>query len=117
MTVVKHKANIFRCFQVKVEVITVSLPWEGSNWEWQLPDMTKNVWDHAAARLRQLLPHVGRNSDIDLSLSLYWKGPEIRLGRETEHCSEDSSSYGGVDSEVSHFNRQDTQSDRDVTPL
>lgn len=48
-------------------------------------------------------------------LSLYWK---IRPGGETECYSEESVAYGGGGvREVSDFNKQDTQSDKDVTPL
>lgn len=63
-----------------------------------------------------IFPSYGR-IQTQIALSLYWKGPEIRPGTETERCSEESSSHGGVDWEVSDFNKRDTQSDKDVTPL
>lgn len=44
------------------------------------------------------------------------KSPEIRLYEKTESYSEESRSHGRVGREVSDFNKQDTQSDKDVTP-
>ena len=67
------------------------------------------------ARLKQHLPSPSyERIQTQISLSLCSESPKIR--QETESSSEESRSYGGVGSEVSHFNKQDTQSDKDVTP-
>lgn len=71
----------------------------------------------AAARLKQHLPSPSyERIQTRISLSLCTESPKIRPYGETESSTEESRSYGGVGSEVSHFNKQDTQSDKDVTP-
>lgn len=71
----------------------------------------------AAVRLKQHLPSPSyERIQTQISLSLCSESPEIRPHGETESSSEESGSYGGVGREVSHFNKQDTQSDKDVTP-